>query len=365
MGQAATEGYFSSDYQEARDKFLQACSAAGARVESFKNPRRGPEGETLFTDVALLGTADAETVLVLGSGTHGVEGFAGSGIQVGLLREGVGSNLKPNVRIVMIHAINPYGFAHLRRFNEENIDLNRNFLEHAGSYPANYGYEELRYEISPRNISRWAEAKSYAKLFLYRLRKGEAALRRAVNGGQYSHPQGLFFGGRSEAWSNTMLRKIAIRYLSDAKKVVFVDFHTGLGSFGDAEIILNVSEESPAFLRATKWWGDKSRSTASGESVSIHLAGTLKLAFPDMIPGVEVTAVSLEFGTVSSRKVFSALRAENWLHHYGGNDKSRAKDIKEDLLRAFYPDDDEWKHKVWRQGREAVDEVLNFLQGGR
>ena len=159
-----------------------------------------------------------------------------------------------------------------------------------------------------------------------------------------------------------MLREISVKYLSAAKRVVFVDFHTGLGSFGDAEIILNVSEESPAFLRAVEWWGDKARSTASGESVSIHLAGTLKLAFPDMISEAEVTAVSLEFGTVPSRKVFSALRTENWLHHYGGSENSRAKDIKKDLLQAFYPDDDEWKREVWRQGREVVEEVLNHLQ---
>ena len=111
--------YFSATYQEARAKFLDASKAADARVESFKNPSVGPGGEALYTDVAILGASDAKTVLVLGSGTHGVEGFAGSGIQTGLLRDGLATRLGPNLRVVMIHAVNPYGFAHLRRVNED------------------------------------------------------------------------------------------------------------------------------------------------------------------------------------------------------------------------------------------------------
>ena len=35
--------------------------------------------------------------------------------------------MKPTKRINSL-SLNPYGFAHLRRVNEQNIDLNRNFL---------------------------------------------------------------------------------------------------------------------------------------------------------------------------------------------------------------------------------------------
>ena len=110
---------FSDDYQAARRKFLAACEAAGAGVESHQNPHAGPDGAPLFTDVGTIGAPDARAALVLGSGIHGVEGFAGSGIQTGLLSDGLGSHLPRSVRVVMIHAINPYGFAHLRRVNED------------------------------------------------------------------------------------------------------------------------------------------------------------------------------------------------------------------------------------------------------
>jgi len=80
-------------------------------------------------------------MLVLISGTHGIEGFAGSACQAGILHAGI--ELPPDTGLLLVHAINPYGFAWGRRVNEDNVDLNRNFVSHGGSYPANPIYDEL------------------------------------------------------------------------------------------------------------------------------------------------------------------------------------------------------------------------------
>jgi hypothetical protein len=64
-------GYFSSDYREARARFIDASLAAGADMRSFESPETGPDGKPLYTDVALLGPKGAGTILVLGSGTPG------------------------------------------------------------------------------------------------------------------------------------------------------------------------------------------------------------------------------------------------------------------------------------------------------
>jgi hypothetical protein len=362
--------YFSTNYKEACNKFLEAAQASGATIESFRNPHTGPHGEALYMDVAAIGPKSAKDILVLGSGTHGVEGFAGSGIQIGLLREGIASALKPNVRIIMIHAINPYGFAHLRRTNEDNVDLNRNFIAHTKPYPKSDGYLELADVISPKSISFWENTKLRLKFLWYRLKNGKAALKGAVSEGQYTHSKGLFFGGQKKTWSNKTLREIARRYLSNAHKVIFIDFHTGLGPYGNAEVIMNVNANDPAYKRAVQWWGDRVKTTVSRESHSVHIQGSLKLAIPKMVPHAEVTAVSLEFGTYPAKEVFWALRAENWLHHYGGENHPNAKTIKSELLKVFYPYTEEWKLKVWQQGKEIVNQALlsiNSLQyyGGR
>ena len=122
------DGCFSEDYVEARGKFTLAAREAGAEIASFVLDRRGPEGDELSTDVAWLGPPDANRALVTISGTHGVEGFFGSATQIEWLRRTQTAPLKESIAALHIHAINPYGFAWLRRSNEANIDINRNWM---------------------------------------------------------------------------------------------------------------------------------------------------------------------------------------------------------------------------------------------
>jgi hypothetical protein len=355
---------FSNDYSESRQKFIKASYKSGAQVRSIEHPLKGPKGEALFTDIALIGPDDANTILVLISGTHGVEGFAGSAIQTGLLNVRAFADLEPDISIVLIHALNPYGFSYLRRFNEKNVDLNRNFTDHTKPYPANPGYVKLAEAISPNSISFWVNVKSTFMILHYRLMKGKIDLKRAISGGQYTDPQGLFYGGNRESWSYKTIRYIANNYLSKAKRVVVIDFHTGLGAYGNAEVILNVNVNSLAYKRAVEWWGERVTTTIkpSIETISVHLPASLKLAIPRMPPETEVTAVSLEFGTYSTLKVFRALREENWLHNYGTEDNPERNKIKTNLLRAFYPDDDSWRYKVWKQGKEVVEQAIYHLR---
>ena len=353
--------YFSSNYSEARVRFIRAARSAGARIESIRHPLSGPAGESLYTDVATLGAEDAKRVLVLGSGTHGVEGFAGSAIQAGLLEEGL-SPLGADVRVVLIHAINPYGFAHLRRVDEDNVDLNRNFLDHTKSHPSNQGYEALADALAPRSISIWQNLASRMKLGIYLLKHGSEDLRRAISQGQYTHPDGLFYGGRTDAWSNTTLRGIVQRHLADAGQVIFVDFHTGLGDYGSAEVIVNAPPDSTASRYAARIWPGRVRTTVTGESVSVHVRGPLKLAVADMLPSTRVIAVALEFGTLPPMDVLWALRAENWLAHHGDTQNPENKEIKSKLLRAFYPSDVEWRLRIWREGKSMVRKALVHIE---
>ena len=89
--------------------------------------RRASSRPPLTIDVAVLGdAASAPAVFLHTSGTHGVEGFAGSAIQVAYLRSG-----RPppaNVALVLVHGVNAHGFAEGRRWTERGVDLNRNFI---------------------------------------------------------------------------------------------------------------------------------------------------------------------------------------------------------------------------------------------
>jgi len=134
---------FSGDYREARARFREAVASAGGALEAVAHPLKGPDGGDLSTDIAWFGPRDAERVLVTISGTHGVEGFCGSGAQTHWLYRGEAARLPSGMAALMIHAINPYGFAWLRRVNEDNVDLNRNWIDFAAPLSRNPGYDEL------------------------------------------------------------------------------------------------------------------------------------------------------------------------------------------------------------------------------
>jgi hypothetical protein len=126
----ATSDFFADSYAEARSKFAEACRNLGAALTEHALPNfSGPNEQTLSVDVARVGAVPPKSLLILISGTHGVEGFSGSGFQVGYLADKVHEALPAGAGVLLIHALNPFGFAWLRRVNENNVDLNRNFQD--------------------------------------------------------------------------------------------------------------------------------------------------------------------------------------------------------------------------------------------
>lgn len=353
---------FAADYFEARAKFLKAAAARGCRLTAHLNPyAKGPKGEDLFVDVAIAGPDDAKSGLLLISGTHGVEGYAGSACQIGWLQSESNDAFPPALKIVMIHALNPYGFAWNRRVTEDNVDLNRNFVDHGGAYPANDGYAELKQAIAPATLDAEALKSADAVLRAYGKTRTAFALQEAISKGQYDHPDGIYFGGAREQWSAGVFRHVVRRELAACRRVGVIDFHTGLGPYGYGELISEDPAEGPAYRRARAWWGDTVRSTQAGDSVSAHVTGSIDSAVPGLLPHADVTMATLEFGTYSTLEVFQALRADNWLHIHGNPLGPEAKEIKVDVRCAFYPDRDDWKEMIWQRAEAVIAQAVSGL----
>jgi hypothetical protein len=259
--------YFSANYQEARTRFLAAVEKSGGRLSQYINPNRGPGGEELATDVAEFGPADATQVLYGMSATHGAEGFCGSGCQTGMMESGFTKSLPDNVRLVLIHAIKPFGFAWLRRVTEENVDLNRNFVDHpAADYPVNEGYEALHSAIFPDKWTEQSLIDANAQPIAYLKTHGPEALQAAASAGQYSHADGVYFGGNASTWARNTFEKILADTLGNAERTVLIDFHTGLGEYGYGELISEDATDSEPWQWARDWFGESVKSTNSGKA---------------------------------------------------------------------------------------------------
>lgn len=349
---AATQ-YFSSDYARARERFAEAAGQAGATITNYRHPGAGPEGENLSTDVAWLGPQDAERVLLTISGTHGAEGFCGSGAQVGWFESGLAGEMPEDIAYIAIHAINPHGFAWLRRVTEDNVDLNRNFVDFSAALPDNEAYDELAEALCPPDWDDATIAASRVVLAAFAEAHGTNALQTAISGGQYNHPDGIFFGGAAATWSHRTLKQIFLRHLARVKDIAVVDYHTGLGPRGHGERICPAGPDSPGLARVRDWYGDDHTCPALGTSSASEIQGFNIIGMEQAAPQAAMTAVALEYGTLPTEEVKLALRADNWLHLHGELDSAKGRAIKAQIREAFYQDADDWKTMVWERAVET------------
>ena len=356
---------FSSSYAEARVKFLEGAATAGLKITSHEHPLKGRDGETLAMDVAWAGDPDAANVLVISSGCHGVEGYCGSGVQVYALHDAEWRETaaRQGVALMYVHALNPYGFSHVRRVTNENVDLNRNFNDYARPLPVNEAYRDIHALLLPEN---WPpDAGNVAAVGAYVQQHGIARFQAAVSQGQHEFPQGLFFGGTAPTWSNLTVRKVVRQHLGKARRVGWIDLHTGLGPSGVGERIFACKDDAAALRRARQWWGGdgatRITSIYDGSSTSARLTGMMFNAVYDECPQVEYTSIAMEYGTLPIQQMIDALRAEQWLQLHPGATAEQAASIKQQMMDAFYVNTDAWKGQIISQARQSLFQAVAGL----
>lgn len=357
---------FAQSYAEARQKFLDAAGRGGLAVETHVlEGRTGAQGEVLATDTVLIGAADAPNLLIVTSATHGVEGFCGSGCQGALIADAeLAARLAPaRTAMLLVHAVNPWGFSHLRRTNEDNIDLNRNCVDFAKPRPANPGYHELDALLMPAS---WPPApENEQAIAAYQQKHGMAAFQRAVSAGQYDVADGLFYGGTGPAWSQRTMREILARHGAGKQRIGWIDIHTGLGPWGHGEKIFAGKPVAEELARARAWWGIDVFATFEPGSVSTDVTGPVVGLAAEVCPAAEITGMGLEFGTLPMAEVTQALRADQWLHRNPQAAPGQAAAIKRALRDAFYGDTEGWKGMVTAQTRVAVLQAVTGLAQAR
>lgn len=353
-----TAAHFSATYREARRRFLAAACARGAAVESHIHPLKGADGEEIGTDTALLGPPDAPNLFIVSSGTHGPEGFAGSACQLALLNDPLLQRATDNkISVLLIHAVNPYGFSHLTRTNEDNIDLNRNFSDFSRPYPANPVYEEIHDLLVPKA---WPPSTANEDRLAATMVRLAAQREPGVSSGQATHPDGLFYAGTQPAWSNRTARAILRKHGLNRRHIAWIDVHTGLGPYGHGEKIFG--HHAPETLaRAQAWWGRDLIVSSMAESVSPRTMGHITGMAPEECPGVAITPTTLEYGTLPNPAVRRALRGEAWLAGHPDAPDALRKEIRRAVRDAFYVDADDWKGMILGQFRAFALQTTNGL----
>lgn len=357
--------FFPSSYLDARSKFRTVCERAGIEYQSVVNPVTDIEGQPLTTEVARIGALEAKKLLVLVSGVHGLEGFCGSGCQVGWIAQRGWDQLLDDTAALIIHFANPYGGAFLSRNTEEGVDLNRNFIDWDIPLPRNEHYAKLHADLCC--VDTVGEKAKQAEISIENFQRehGMPAYFQAISGAQYEFEHGLFFGGQQSTWARKSLENILLENIQQAKHLALIDFHTGIGPYGYGTPITLAQSASDDLERAINWYGP------SLLAVNAHLkekelvgdvSGSFIESVTQLLPHVQATGIALEFGTYSFEKSFPVFREDHRLGLAGEKHSLEAKKVKEELREIFYPGSNDWREMVWLRANQVIGQALAGLQ---
>jgi len=317
---------------------------------------RGSEGEPLSIDVVRLGAESAQKVIVVSSGSHGVEGFAGSAIQLGVIVLDWHRQLPEDMAVVLIHALNPYGMSWGRRECEGGIDLTRNLSHHLYPPFPNPEYEFLHPVLVPQDVS--AETLSELPERFEHIVKQHSIDNpgHVLRIGQYTHPQGLTYHGLEPCWSTRCWIDIVAKSVAGAKDVMLIDIHTGFGDYGDL-LVQNPSyrHDSPAYKTLCEWLGRVPAGYSDDGSILQHRIETFEALHRHCEPDARVAAMYFEFGTKDPGEYIEPWVRNNWHYHYGDKSSPEAVAARCDFSDFCYIRKSDWKQNVWEKGLAQLE----------
>jgi hypothetical protein len=349
--------YFSNSYAIARSRFIAAACAAGARMDEVNLDAMGPGDTPLAIEIAWIGAQLPSRVVIHSSGIHGVEGFAGSAVQLALLDSPL--DIPQDAALILVHCLNPYGMAWLRRVNESNVDLNRNFIlddgERSGAADI---YRALDPLLNPARLPKGPDL-FYLRALHCIVKHGMPALRQAVAEGQYEYPDGLFYGGKAFEQGPMQYLGWLSLHLKSARRLVAVDVHTGLGKWGREALYLRTGRDPKD--EAAKLGDELGRTilTDAAAHGAYEIRGMLSDAFSMLEPAPDWSFILQEFGTYPALRVINALRLENFWHQHRnvGTDHWSKQKLKNMLA----PKDVEWRTSVVDRGVSLCKGVMGHV----
>lgn len=349
---------------QATRRFILACESQGVTATTLIHPLPDSEGNPISLDVGFFGEPNASRLLVIVSGMHGVESLPGAAIQVGWIESGGAQLLPPDTAVLMVHQANPWGCAYRRRFNEDNIDLNRNFLDFSLPLPVNDNYPSIHDQLKPgTTLGDFGERSGD---FLAELVAGEGidSVIDLLMAGQHQFPYGFGFGGQETAWSHRSLAQLMAAYAPGRERVCYLEIHSGLGPYGYGQLIS--LQLGSTLERTRRWFGqwvfnpraDRQPGEAGYREVPGHSTG----GFIGFFPEAEVTPVTLEMGTYPPGASLALLLEEHVLYRAGDNAPLGKLEAVRALMQEYhFPVDPDWRVANWCRGWQVIQQAIRGL----
>lgn len=363
--------YFQDSYEESRGAFRFQANKLRAKIDSvqlFSRNVPGKKDNDLTIDFCYVpAKKDARKLLILTSGTHGVEGYVGSAVQQMFMNEVLDVEMLDNVGILFVHAVNPFGFKYARRLTENNVDFNRNCdIENSIFSTENSGYNDLLEMLNPTGK---ANAESFKNKFFMlvvinkMLQKSKAVLRQAILQGQYQHKKGIYFGGFNFEPQLAILSEVFKSISADYETVFNIDLHTGYGERGTSHLFPNPIEDKKVkstleniFEGHDINWGDSDDFYVINGSFTDYIGKLLSDKF--YLP------MLLEYGTLNSQSTVGSIKSlhisvlENQGTQFGYKSVEDSIKIKNNYMQMFNPSSEMWRTKIMNDSKVILKQAI-------
>ena len=331
------------------------------------------ENDNLYIDnIYLPSNGTKDNLIVLTTGVHGMEGYIGS-VMLDVFFEEIYPTLDTdNTGVLIVANVNPYGMKYMRRYNENNIDLNRNFILDWDNFDlaSNKIYPEVKEFLQPDGKignAFWHEAGFYANLVKEVIVSGADKISDALLTGQYEYPQGVYYGGNGDEKSTSYLKGVFSGCLDgEYDNIVHIDIHSGYGPRYNM-VIFNSVFDTMSEAETQKAFGYDYIIAHDSESFYATTGDTTDYFYrlaESKNSEKELYSTCFEFGTIGDGFFDSILSLkytvdENRNYWYPSENKVANEVVRENYYELFYPTETEWREKTVEDFKAAATGVLN------
>ncbi len=364
---------FYTTYEDVRENLnrrVEKLRSKGITVEQSEYAVNA--AENLYIDNIYLPASEKNTnLIVLTTGVHGIEGYIGS-VMLDVFFEEVYPELDTaDTGILIVANINPYGMKNYRRYNENNVDLNRNFIEDWESFDrsSNKEYPKVESFLQPEGKmgnAFWHEVGFYMSLAKEAVFTGADTISDALLTGQYEYPEGVYYGGNGDEVSTAYLKGVFADCLDgEYENIVHIDIHSGYGPRYNM-VIFNSVQDMTTEAEAVKMFGYDYVIAQDSEEFYVTYGDTTDYFYRlarSKESDKELYSTCFEFGTIGDGFFDSILSLkytvdENRQHWYPTTNKITKEVVRQNYLELFYPTEMEWRMKAINDFRDATFGVL-------
>lgn len=365
---------FYTEYDQVREhlmKSVEEMNTKGIVAELYSYAI--DEADGLYIDTIYVASkSEQKNLIILTTGVHGIEGYVGSAMLDVFWEEVYPEINMEDTGVLVIANVNPYGMKYKRRYNENNVDLNRNFILDWDSFDlaVNEDYPQVNEFLAPKkqmgNIF-WHEVGFYGSMIKEVVANGVDTISNALLGGQYEYAEGVYYGGIGDQASTVYLKDVFGKTLeSSYENIVHIDIHSGYGQryrmviFNSQFETMNEEETREAFAYDNIIaYDSEAFYPTTGDTTDYFYR-----LEEQMDTDKTLFSTCFEFGTIGDGfwdtvQSMKYTVEENQNHWHPSKNGITNEVIKERYYELFYPTEMEWREKAVADFVEGCQGVLN------